>query len=250
METSVNRPKLIALFTDFGCEGPYLGQMTAVLLSSGVSVPVVNLLADAPLFDPRASAYLLAAVAGGMPAGTLFLSVVDPGVGGERSALLVTTPTAWFIGPDNGLLSQVARRAATARVLRIDWRPQQLSDSFHGRDLFAPVAAALCSGSSLPLSPLPVSAMVGRQWADELWRVIYVDGYGNAYTGIRGTSLQHHQVLEAGGVRLQYARTFCSVHRATPFWYVNSQGLVEIAVSEGRADRALGLKPGSRVACA
>lgn len=247
MNTVDDRPSLVALFTDFGSNGPYLGQMTAVLHGAGSGVPVVNLLSDAPRCDPRASAYLLAALADPMPAATLFLSVVDPGVGGERAALLVRTEKGWFIGPDNGLFSQVVRQAPEPRLFRIDWRPPQLSDSFHGRDLFAPVAAAICSGRGVETTRLSPAVMVGSDWPAQLWQVIYIDHYGNAFTGVRGASLQRDQMLDVGAARLNYARTFCSVPRGSAFWTVNSQGLVEISVNGGRADQQLRLAPGSVV---
>ncbi|MCP4992878.1 MAG: SAM-dependent chlorinase/fluorinase, partial [Gammaproteobacteria bacterium] len=99
MTGKTGSPRLIALFTDFGSEGPYLGQMEAVLATSDIRLPCVNLLSNAPAFNPRASAYLLAALAEQMPAGTIFLAVVDPGVGGERLPLVVQTRQQWFIGP-------------------------------------------------------------------------------------------------------------------------------------------------------
>ena len=247
MKTTGERPRLVALFSDFGWQGPYLGQMTAVLAAAGVQAPVVNLMADAPLFDPRASAYLLAPLARNMPSGTLFLSVVDPGVGGQRKALLIATGTAWFVGPDNGLFSQVLRGAASAQVWCVDWRPERLSDSFHGRDLFAPVAASICNGRPLPLSPLDGHELVGCDWPDDLQQIIYIDHYGNAFTGIRGCTLQPDAILAVKGVQIRHARTFCTVPPATPFWYTNSQGLVEIAVNQGHAASVLVLKPGSTV---
>ncbi|MCB1871069.1 MAG: SAM-dependent chlorinase/fluorinase, partial [Gammaproteobacteria bacterium] len=113
-------PELIALFTDFGEAGPYSGQMEAVLLSSGVQIPVIRLLSDAPMCNPRASAYLLAPLAQQLPGNTLFLAIVDPGVGGSRLPLLVKTDHHWFVGPDNGLFSQIVKRAPGASVQAID----------------------------------------------------------------------------------------------------------------------------------
>ncbi|WP_342748412.1 SAM-dependent chlorinase/fluorinase [Solemya velesiana gill symbiont] len=95
--------KRIALFTDFGHQGPYLGQMKAVLADAGV--PVIDLQSDAPTFNPKASAYLLAAIRRNMPQCMLYLSVVDPGVGGERAPLIVWSGGDCFVGPDNGLFS-------------------------------------------------------------------------------------------------------------------------------------------------
>ncbi|MEW7980151.1 MAG: SAM-dependent chlorinase/fluorinase [gamma proteobacterium symbiont of Phacoides pectinatus] len=144
----------IALFTDFGPEGICIGQMRAVLADAGL--PVFDLMNDAPAFDPRAGAYLLAALADSLPDGTLYLCVVDPGVGTGRMPLLVRHRGSWFIGPDNGLLSRL-----DGTVQRIDWRPERLSESFHGRDLFAPAAVRLCRGRELAVTPLDPQRLVG-----------------------------------------------------------------------------------------
>src|SRR5215472_12115972 len=98
---------MIVLFTDFGLTGPYAGQVKAVLHQVAPQVPVVDLFADAPSRDPRASAYLLAAYAAWFPAGTVFLAVVDPGVGGARPAVIVEADRRWYVGPGNGLFELV-----------------------------------------------------------------------------------------------------------------------------------------------
>ncbi|MDH3597421.1 MAG: SAM-dependent chlorinase/fluorinase, partial [Rhodospirillales bacterium] len=148
---------MIVLFTDFGLDGPYVGQMKAVLHAEAPGVPLIDLMADAPAFDARAAAYLLAAYAPAFPAGCVFLAVVDPGVGGPRLPLAVEADARWFVGPDNGLLAPTARRAEAARTWQVTWRPDRLSASFHGRDLFAPVAARLALGEEPPGSPYPVA---------------------------------------------------------------------------------------------
>src|SRR5690348_16740282 len=118
---------MIVLFTDFGLAGPYTGQMKAVLARESPNIPVIDLFADAPSRNPRASAYLLAAYALGFPAGTVFLCVVDPGVGGARAPVVVEADGRFFVGPENGLFELVRRRAAAERVVEITWRPPQLS---------------------------------------------------------------------------------------------------------------------------
>ena len=137
---------MIVLFTDFGLSGPYMGQLQAAIFKESPAAQVVNLFADAPAHDARRSAYLLAAYAGEFPAPTVFVCVVDPGVGSDRRALALEAGGRWFVGPDNGLLGIVARRAPGPAWWRIAWRPERLSASFHGRDLFAPVAAWLDRG--------------------------------------------------------------------------------------------------------
>ena len=146
---------MIVLFTDFG-RGPYLGQMHAVLTRLAPEIPVVELFSDAPAFDAKASAYLLAAYAEVFAKGDVFICVVDPGVGGPRAPLVVEAGGRWYVGPDNGLLAMVARRAQATgapQAWEITWRPERLSASFHGRDLFAPVAAELARGTLLPSQP-------------------------------------------------------------------------------------------------
>ena len=105
---------MIIVFTDFGVRGPYLGQMYAVLAREAPGVKVIELMADAPRFDPRAAAYLLAALTPDFPPPCVFLCVVDPGVGADRPAIVVEADGRMFVGPGNGLFELVSRRAAAA----------------------------------------------------------------------------------------------------------------------------------------
>ncbi len=118
---------MIALFTDYGLQGPYLGQVQAVLHRHLPNEKVINLLADAPRNNPRASAYLLAAFSRACPAqpGTVFLSVVDPGVGSFQDApVVIKADGQWYVGPDNGLFDIVCRRSSDVQCWRIDWCQQ------------------------------------------------------------------------------------------------------------------------------
>ncbi len=241
---------MIVLFTDFGLSGPYTGQVKAVLAQQAPGVPVIDLFADAPAYDPQLSAYLLAAYAPALPVGSVFVCVVDPGVGTDRRPLVVEADGRLFVGPDNGLCEVIRRRAAALRVWAIDWAPERLSASFHGRDLFAPVAARLSTGQAVARSPLAPSAIARADWPDDLARVVYVDVYGNAMTGLRAARLAPDTVLEAGGRRVPRGRTFADVPPGTALWYENSNGLAEIAVNQGRADQDLGLRVGTEVTAA
>jgi S-adenosylmethionine hydrolase len=238
--------EMIVLFTDFGLEGPYTGQVKAVLRRAAPAAEVIDLFADAPAGNPKAAAYLLAAYAAWFPAGTVFLCVVDPGVGGTRAPLMIEADGRWYVGPDNGLFELVLRRAAKTRVLEITGHPERLSASFHGRDLFAPVAARLATGDTPPgraHQPLRHAS-----WPDDLPEIVYVDHYGNALTGLRASVLAQDSVLApAAGHRIVHAETFSSVPAGAAFWYENSNGLIEIAVNLGRADAALGLAIGSPI---
>jgi hypothetical protein len=236
---------MIALFTDFGLAGPYVGQVKAVLHQAAPDVPVIDLFADAPAARPKPAAYLLAAYATWFPSGTVVLAVVDPGVGGARAAAIVEAGGRSYVGPDNGLFELVVRRAGAVRCREVLWRPPKLSASFHGRDLFAPVAAQLAIGR-LPESR-PTRLLRQPDWPDDLPEIVYIDHYGNAMTGLRAEMMPPGARLSAGGEMLSRARTFSEAPEGTPFWYENGNGLAEIAVNGGRAADALGLGIGSAV---
>jgi S-adenosylmethionine hydrolase len=239
----------IVLFTDFGFSDPYVGQVKAVLHQHAPAVAVIDLHHDAPAFNVRSSAHLLASLAGAFPEGSVFLAVVDPGVGGARDALVVQADNRWYVGPDNGLLSVVGARALKGDGWRILWRPERLSDSFHGRDLFAPVAARLAAENSLPRDWFEHKSALDVEFgADDLPEIIYADHYGNAWTGIRAGGIPRESLLAAGGLRLPYARVFSETAAGSAFWYENSQGLVEIAVNCDSAARKLSLGIGDPVA--
>jgi S-adenosylmethionine hydrolase len=237
----------IALVTDFGSRSPYVGQMRLRLDELLPRLPVIELVSDLVPFRPDLAAYFLPALARDMPARTLYLCVVDPGVGSEREVLAVETDGDWYLGPDNGLLVQVARRARSAQVLRVDWRPERLSASFHGRDLFCPIAAKLVEQEPLEWLPLNRGDMLGSDWPDELAKVIYADGYGNLITGIRAACLDESTRLIVAGREVRRARTFCEVPAGQAFWYEDCFGLVELAVNQGNARLALGLEVGDEV---
>ena len=238
---------LIVLFTDFGLEGPYLGQVKTVLHRIAPGVPVIDLFADLPAAKPQPAAYLLAAYGAWFPPGTVFLAIVDPGVGGDRAAIVTKARSRWYVGPDNGLFEIVARRAGRARHWEIPAPPAGVSASFHGRDLFAPAAGRHAQGK--PPAGLPRSAgIVGRpDWPDDLPEIVYIDRFGNAMTGLRAVLVPDRACLAAAGRVLARRRTFSDVPAGEAFWYENSNGLAEIAVNCGRADAALGLRIGTPV---
>ena len=240
-------PPMIVLFTDFGLSGPYTGQVKAVLHQLSAGVPIVDLFADLPAAKPKPAAYLLAAYAPWFPPGTVLMAVVDPGVGGARAAVVVEADGRFYVGPDNGLFELVLRRAGALKTSEILWRPDRLSASFHGRDLFAPVAARLAAGT-LPADALR-DARISRlsDWPDDLPEIVYIDGYGNAMTGLRAAILSEKTELAVSGRVLTRARTFSDAPPGAGFWYENSNGLAEIAVNAGRAASALGLAIGTPV---
>ena len=206
---------------------------------------MLDALHDVPAYGIEPAAHLLAALAPQYPKHSVFLAVVDPGVGGRRDAIVVRADGRSFVGPDNGLLSIVWQRARRRACWRIAWRPARLSSSFHGRDLFAPVATALAAKHPprgwLAPKPEPDVLLDPR----DLAQVIYIDHYGNAMTGLRAERFLKESKIIVRTRAISNARTF---ERAPgPFWYENSMGLVEIASPRGSAAKQLGLRVGSRV---
>jgi S-adenosyl-L-methionine hydrolase (adenosine-forming) len=238
---------MIVLFTDFGSTDPYVGQMKAVLACQVPDQLVIDLLHAVPDFNAHAGAILLDAMSLQFPVGTVFVGVVDPGVGGARRGLVVLADGRWYVGPDNGLLSIVAARARQVHYWHIDWLPDQLSNSFHGRDVFAPIAAEIAR-QGVPGEKLIPAARpdVCFDMAD-LPRVVYLDHYGNAWTGMRAGSLEPSTRLIVRGHELTKRNVFHEAAKGEAFWYVNSAGLVEIAVNRGSATESLGLKVGDLI---
>ena len=239
---------IIVLFTDFGLEGPYTGQVKTVLHQIAPGVPVVDLFADLPAAKPQPAAYLLAAYGGWFPPGTVILAIVDPGVGGKRAAVIVQADSRWYVGPDHGLFEIVTRRADHARSWEIPAPSEVISASFHGRDLFAPVAGLLARGDPLAGRLRPEGILRHPDWPDDLAEIVYIDRFGNAMTGLRAALIPDGAWLAAAGRVLARRRTFSDVPEGEAFWYENSNGLAEIAVNAGRADTALGLAIGTPVA--
>ncbi len=244
---------MIVLFSDFGLEGPYIGQVKAALYGSQPEVPVIDLFSDAPVHNPKASAYLLAAYCQSFADNTVFLAVVDPGVGGSRQALVVRAQNRWFVGPDNGLFELVIRNTKkTAQYWEIIWRPQALSSTFHGRDLFAPIAAQIAGDSGTIddkscFAPLKSGHIQRPDWPDDLCEIVYIDHFGNAITGIRACQMHRRFGLIAAGKKIPAAETFTCVKAGDMFCYANSNGLVEIAANQGRASDILGMQIGGKI---
>jgi len=236
---------MLVLFTDFGLQGPYIGQVEAVLRQQAPGIAVINLFADLPPFDIRSAAYLLPAYTRGFPPGTVFVCVVDPGVGGARPGAVVRADGRWFVGPNEGLFAPLSRRAHEIACWQLPPPGEHASPSFHGRDVFAPVAARLARNGRFAGEEAAVAGLDRPDWPDELRRVVYIDRFGNAVTGLRRAAADPDTVFSVNGHALRHARTFSGVGEGEAFWYENSSGLVEFSVNRGRADEVLGLRVGS-----
>lgn len=238
---------MIVLFTDFGNHDPYVGQVKAKLAEHAPGQQVVDLLHQAPDYNAHAGAHLIAAFAPTFPPGTVFMCVVDPGVGTERDGVVVMAGGRWFVGPDNGLLSIIAVRNAESKIWRITWKPEGASATFHGRDIFAVIAALIAKGE-FPSDKLEQKGKLDVEFdSGDLNRVIYIDHYGNAWTGIRGADIPKASRVVAGNGEFKHAETFGFVGKGEGFWFANSVGLLELAINRGNAAEKLGLKVGDIV---
>jgi S-adenosylmethionine hydrolase len=238
----------IFLFTDFGAGDLYVGQVKSVLHEHAAGNAVIDLLHEAPAFNVRASAHLLAALAERVPRESVVVAVVDPGVGGARRPVAMRADGRWYVGPDNGLMSVIAARAQAAQAFSITWRPPALSASFHGRDLFAPFAGMLASGARTAGRMEAQAGLDVRFGGDDLAEVIYIDHFGNAMTGLRAGRVNRNQCVVVGERRLAYARVFSDVEPGEACWYENSIGLIEIAANGASATAKIGLRPGQALA--
>lgn len=232
---------IIYLATDFGLSGPYVGQVKAVFARLAPGIPVIDLFADLPAFRPKSAAYLLPAYIRSMAPGDILLAVVDPGVGGRRKPMIMHADGRVFVGPDNGLFDLIRRRADDVVCEAITWRPKDLSASFHGRDLFAPTAARLATGSDIARAPLSPTI---TDWPDDLPEIVYVDHYGNGISGLRASTLPSETTVVLGRQLLTRACTFSDRAKGEAFWYENANGLLEVAVNGGSAAERFDLRPG------
>lgn len=235
----------IALLTDFGLQDPYVGIMKGVIASIAPNLPVIDLTHGVPPQNVLVGALYLDASWRYFPPGAVFVVVVDPEVGGGRRALVATAQGRHFVGPDNGVLSLVP--GATYRRIDAEWGLPDRSRTFHGRDLFAPVAARLARGAAVDMvGPIVTDpARVAVPVPDGGYgQVLYVDRYGNAITNLPGreTGFVHvmGQVVEVHG-------TYADVARGEVVALTGSTGRLEIAVRDDSAAEILGLEPGSPV---
>ncbi len=237
---------MIFLFTDFGQGGPYVGQVRAVLARGAPQAAVIEMFSDLPAFDPRSAAYLLPAYSQHAQPGDVVMAVVDPGVGTARACVALNADGVWYVGPDNGLLALVVRRAKVCSAWQLAV-PEAASATFHGRDVFAPAAASLALGHTPQGQPIDAKALDRPTWPDDLAAVIYIDHYGNALTGLRVDKSGPAPRLSFGSAKLSQMRTFTDANPTEAFMYANSNGLWEIAVRDGSAAQNLGLLAGAGI---
>ncbi len=245
---------LVTLLTDFGTVDSYVAEVKGALLSAAPRATLVDVTHAVPPGDVRAGAYLLGRVWQRFPPGTVHLAVVDPGVGTERAALALGACGHHFVGPDNGLFTFVLRDTEVQIVSLAT--PDGASPTFHGRDLFAPAAAALARGAALtdlgePFAGMP-TRLVYREPHHEgksvIGQVIYVDRFGTLVTNLTAETVPPYAVLEVEGLEVgRLRRTFGDVPTGGLVAYLGSGGQIEIAVRDGSAARRLGMGVGGRI---
>jgi S-adenosylmethionine hydrolase len=258
-------PAIIALITDFGTKDWFAGSVQGRILRECPDARLVNVTHSIPPGDVYAASYVLAACMGDFPAGTLFVTVVDPGVGTDRKAIMGRMGPYTVLAPDNGLLTHAMRRYARNCGPLYEVSPRHLSgeavsSTFHGRDVFAPIAGRVAAGTLLleELGDIVQRPVVFEVMKSEVRRgeiighVRYIDHFGNAITNISGKemalfSVRSSAYVEVGAVKVPLRSTFAEVAPGRALTYVGSNGYLEVAVNGGSAAEQMEIWIGQEV---
>ncbi|MBD3418721.1 MAG: hypothetical protein GF398_01260 [Chitinivibrionales bacterium] len=253
----------IALLTDFGTQDWYVAAMKAVMLRICPRAQFVDISHAVTPGDIRQAAFVLLSSYSYFPDRTVFLIVVDPGVGSERDVLVAETDSSLVVAPDNGVASYMLKACspvATCRGTNSKFMLSKLSTTFHGRDIFAPIAAHLAAGVAPAECGDPLPHPVELAWPEatitsrELkGEVVYIDRFGNAITSIDTDRLQKlppgvYQAYLPNGMSLPVHAYYQEVAAGMPLAITGSGGLIEISINQGNAARRLGLHIGSCIA--
>ena len=255
---------IVTLLTDFGTADYFVGALKGAVLAANPSACVVDITHEVPPYDVEAGAFTLRAAFETFPQGTVHVAVVDPGVGSARRGIAVEGRGHTFVGPDNGVFGHVYERVRPFKVFHLtnqNFFRREVSATFHGRDIFAPVAGALSRGvRAAELGPevedfVRLRSAVPERLADGTLAgaVIHIDRFGNCVTNITRSELSDEDIR--GGARLivngrevrSFRRFFAEDAGGKPFAVWGSAGLLEIAVFRDSAARLLGAERGSRV---
>ena len=244
---------MITLLTDFGTADYFVGAVKGAILSVDPKAVIVDITHEIPPQDIEAGAFTLLASYQTFPAGTIHVAVVDPGVGSTRRPIVVSANEQFFVGPDNGIFSYICDRESSHRTIHISaekyFRPSP-SPTFHGRDIFAPVAAALSKGVKLEKLGSEIEDEVRLGSLDSVPRIIHIDRFGNCVTNITRDQLK----LEKGaGLRIKgktirdFRKFYGEDSGSTPFAIWGSAGFLEISVNGGSAAKVLRVKRGDKI---
>jgi S-adenosylmethionine hydrolase len=243
---------IITLTTDFGTADGYVGAMKGVIAriaGSHLAPVVVDLAHDIPPGDVAHAAWVVATATTEFPHGSIHVVVVDPGVGGARREVIVRARGRWYVGPDNGVFAYVAERTSEVYAIENErFRAERVSRTFHGRDVFAPTAAAIASGEA-PSTAGPAVKLTGRlPWGPrerDVGRIIHIDRFGNLISDL--PEAEAGRAVAVASQVLPLLATYEDVAPGQLLAYVGSAGTVEIAVRDGRADRQLAISRGALV---
>lgn len=242
---------IICLLTDFGLSDPYVASMKLSLLRHCPGAQLIDATHLIPPHDVVAGSIALQRLMRDAPDDCVHLAVVDPGVGSSRRGLVARIAGQVVVAPDNGLITWPWRMFGGGEAWCIGWQPTKLSAVFHGRDLFAPVAGMLAGGRSIEVLAEPINNPV---LLPELCpsdgpggRLIHIDHFGNAATNLPASAAEGYRRLRVGAGVLPLLRTYADAAAGQALALVNSSGLIEVAVNQGSAADALGLKPGDMV---
>lgn len=260
---------VITLTTDFGTQDSYVGVMKGVILSICPDVHLVDITHDIPPQNMTAAAFVVRSYTPYFPPGTIHLVVVDPGVGSTRQPVALSTPDACYVGPNNGVFGLVwqdaLQRWSLSEVRAVVlaepqfWLPN-VSMTFHGRDIFAPVAAHLAAGVrfeqlghrlSRPL-PLDVPEPVWAEHVRLFGSVLYIDHFGNCVSNITAEHLEklgqpHELYVTAVGHKFPVKQTYADVGPGEAVALVGSDGYLELSVRDGNASQLLGIRFGTEL---
>ncbi len=252
-------PPIVTLTTDFGLGDGYVGTMHGVILGLCPEARIVDISHDIAPQDIRQAAFVLEGAYRFFPAGTVHVAVVDPGVGSARRPIAVQIATACFVAPDNGLLTPILEAEPVLAQVQLTrpayWLPQ-VSRTFHGRDVFAPVAAYLARGVALLDLGEPATDLARLPWPRPTLQpdgaiagqVLYVDRFGNLITDVPGEMLAESVAIEIAGRRIEsLSPAYAAAAPGQLVALISSGGRLEIAVREGSAARELGVGPGEPV---
>jgi S-adenosylmethionine hydrolase len=251
---------IITLLTDFGTTDYFVGAMKGAILSVNKKAKILDITHEVPPQDVRSAAFTVLNYYRTFPPNTVHLCVVDPGVGSNRRAILVKTKDYFFVSPDNGILSFVFAEEKSFQVFELTnqkYFRSPISQTFHGRDIFAPVAAYLSAG----ITPIEI----GREVTDfvrfemsnpqrindkeTIGEIIHIDRFGNLITNLKAENLPARFVLQINDKRIEkHQKYYAEAERSgTVFSIVGSAGFLEIAAFQDSAKKILGVKTGTRI---
>ena len=255
---------IITLTTDFGLRDPYVAEMKAVILGINPHVTIIDITHEVEKFNIRMGGYVLASAAPYFPKGTVHVVVVDPGVGSKRKAIIVEGERSFFVGPDNGVLILAAEREGIKNIYCIENRRFMLpkvSETFHGRDIFAPVAAYLTKGvqpiefgSKIYKVVKPRFAKVIKRGNSLVGEVIHIDDFGNIVTNFSGKDVKQFRIgeflqfkVKGSTLKLKFCKAYADVKKNEPLAIIGSHDFLEISVNQGNAAQHFGIEIGEKI---